>query len=105
LIPFLTTDKTTHRDWIYGYRSGQQLIRGDKVMLDGFDKWWDVSSTPEDLISFKQIKDWNSVSAEHRKQKEELEAILPRFNNYATEYNGPGGNGTPKFKNTIKQNR
>ncbi len=105
LMPFLTTDKTTHRDWIYGYRAGQQLIRGDKVMLDGFGKWWDVSSTPEDLISFRQITDWSKVSDEHRKEKKELEAILPRFDNYATEYNGPGGTGVPKFKNTIKKNQ
>jgi arylsulfatase A-like enzyme len=44
LMPSLMTEQTEHRDWIYGYSRGEQIIRGDKVMKDGKDKWWDVSA-------------------------------------------------------------
>ncbi len=91
LIPFLTTDVTTHRDWVYSYKSAQQMIRGDKVLRDGNGKWYDVSEYPDDLISFPVIKDWSTVSAEHRAERDELEAILPRFDLHESEHNGPGG--------------
>lgn len=83
--PYLTTDKDDHRDWIYAYRGGMQLIRGKKVMKDGFDKWWDVENLPDDLISFPQIKDWETVSAAHRAERDELQKIMPKFDNHDTE--------------------
>jgi len=84
LVPFLFADKPTHRDWIYGYRGGEQIIRGSKVLKDGRDKWWDVSSEPSDLISFSQIKDWKNVSAAHRAERDKLKRILPRFDLHAS---------------------
>ncbi|MFC7337301.1 sulfatase-like hydrolase/transferase [Haloferula chungangensis] len=90
LYPFLFTEKSTHRDWIYAYRGKDQLIRGSKVMRDGFGKWWDVSSEPDDLISFAQITDWNAVGEQHRHERSKLEAILPRFDLWESEHDAPG---------------
>ncbi|WP_111708262.1 sulfatase-like hydrolase/transferase [Lutibacter citreus] len=87
--PYLTTDKKEHRKWIYAYKSGTQLIRGKKVLKDGTNKWFDVSETPSDLISFNQIKDWKTVSEDLKKEKNELTKILPRFDLFATAPNGP----------------
>ncbi len=86
LWPFLTTSKAGHRDWIYAYKSDKQMIRGHKVLRDGYGKWWDVENTPADLISFKQIKDWGQVSEAHRDERDKLNSILPRFDNYHTEH-------------------
>ncbi len=86
LWSFLTTDKETHRDWIYCYKNEKQLIRGDLVLKDGAGKWWDVSKTPADLITFPEITDWSSVSAAHRQERDELLAIQPRYANYETEH-------------------
>ncbi|WOO40667.1 sulfatase-like hydrolase/transferase [Rubellicoccus peritrichatus] len=86
LWPYLTSDQEKHRDWIYAYKSDKQLIRGDKVMLDGYGKWWDVSETPDDLISFAQITDWETASPEHRAERDRLSAILPDYDNYHTEH-------------------
>ena len=36
MIPFLTNKNEGHRDFIYSYRSGCQMIRGDKVLRDGY---------------------------------------------------------------------
>lgn len=90
LVPFLFSDTTTHRDWIYGYRDDQQIIRGKKVMRDGRGKWWNVNSTPEDLISFPMIKDWSKVSESHRLERDQLTSILPRFSQSAHGKNAPG---------------
>jgi membrane-anchored protein YejM (alkaline phosphatase superfamily) len=79
LVPFLFSDKPTHRDWLYGYWDDKQIIRGMKVLRDGRGKWWDVEKTPDDLISFPQITDWSKVSSAHRAERDQLEAILPRF--------------------------
>jgi arylsulfatase A-like enzyme len=79
LVPFLFSDKPAHRDWLYGYLDSKQIIRGTKVMRDGRGKWWDVEETPDDLISFAEIKDWDAVSSAHRAERDNLQAILPRF--------------------------
>jgi len=86
LWPYLTSDATVHREWIYAYRGEKQLIRGDKVMRDGNEKWWDVAKTPDDLISFQQIKDWETVSPEHRAQRDRLKSILPKYDVHAKEH-------------------
>ena len=87
--PYLTDTNATHRDWIYAYKSALQLIRGNLVLKDGNDKWWDVSSIPADLISFPEITDWNAVSQGHRDERDMLQTILPRFDNYALERDPP----------------
>ncbi|QEG02637.1 Arylsulfatase [Stieleria maiorica] len=92
LVPFLFGDKTSHREWLYGYKDNEQIIRGTKVMRDGRGKWWDVENTPEDLISFPQITDWDAVSADHRAEREKLLAILPHFEQKAHGKNAPGAN-------------
>lgn len=79
LVPFLFGDQPQHREWLYGYRDNEQVIRGSKVMRDGRGKWWDVENTPDDLISFPQINDWKAVSDEHRDERDKLLAVLPRF--------------------------
>lgn len=90
LVPFLFTDKPSHRDWVYAYQGPKQLIRGMHVLRDGFGRWWDVTTTPKDLISFPRITNWNSVSEAHRAERRKLEAILPRFDKHATEHDAPG---------------
>ncbi|QDV47441.1 Arylsulfatase [Stieleria neptunia] len=79
LVPFLFGDQQQHREWLYGYKDNEQIIRGSKVMRDGRGKWWDVEQTPDDLISFPEIKDWTTVSDEHRAPRDKLLAVLPRF--------------------------
>jgi len=103
LVPFLYTDKPKHRDWIYGYKEGQQLIRGSKVMKDGFDRWWDVTADPGDLISFPKITNWDDVSHEHHTEREMLNEVLPRFDLFDTEPDAPGVNlPRPVNKNKRK---
>ncbi|MBX2823452.1 MAG: sulfatase-like hydrolase/transferase [Gammaproteobacteria bacterium] len=89
LWPFLMTQQSKHHDWIYSFRSDKQMIRGTHVLLDGNGKWWDVKELPEDHTSFPEITDWNQVSEVHRQQRVELEALLPQFDLYATEYDAP----------------
>ncbi|MCL7762573.1 sulfatase-like hydrolase/transferase [Polaribacter sp. Z014] len=89
LLPFLTTNKKEHREWIYGYKDGQQIIRSKNVLKDGFDKWYDVSSTPSDLISYPVIKDWSAVSKDLKNEKAALEKVLPQFNTFKTARHGP----------------
>jgi hypothetical protein len=89
LVPFLFGDRGTHREWIYGYKDKEQIIRGTKVMRDGRGKWWDVEATPDDLISFPQVSDWSKVSAAHRAERDRLEAILPRFDQQTHGKNAP----------------
>lgn len=95
LWPYLTTDKKDHRDYIYSYRSLHTIIRGHKVLKDGRNKWYDVSKTPADLISYPQIKDWSKVSKAHRAEKAKLNKILPKYDKYKTERNGPTGTFMP----------
>lgn len=91
LMPFLTTEKKTHRDWIYAYHEEKTLIRGDLVMKDGNGVWYDVSQYPEDLISFPKINDWNSVSEAHRQERDKLQSVIPQFDKHATEHDAPKG--------------
>ncbi|MBB6429839.1 sulfatase-like hydrolase/transferase [Algisphaera agarilytica] len=87
---FLTTDQADHRDWVYSYKGALQLIRGKHVLKDGYDKWWDVSEIPDDLISFPQIKDWSKVSDAHRAERDLfVNDIMPRYDNHATERDAP----------------
>jgi len=89
LWPYLTTKTTKHRDWIYAYRKDAQLIRGEKVMKDGKDNWYDVSGSPDDLISFPKITDWGKVSEVHRAERKKLEEVLPRFDLHDKEHDAP----------------
>ncbi|WP_166521583.1 sulfatase-like hydrolase/transferase [Zobellia amurskyensis] len=89
LIPFLTTDKKTHREWIYGYHKETQIVRGNLVLKDGNNVWYDVSETPEDLISFPKITDWNKVSEAHRKERDNLLKTILKFNIHETEHDAP----------------
>ncbi|MBK1832833.1 family 16 glycoside hydrolase [Roseibacillus ishigakijimensis] len=90
LVPFLYGEEEQHRDWIYAYYFGKQLIRGHKVMKDARDKWWDVSAVPGDLISFPEITDWKQISPAHRTERARLEAILPSFDLYESAHDAPG---------------
>ncbi|CAM3334983.1 sulfatase-like hydrolase/transferase [Zobellia roscoffensis] len=101
LIPFLTTDKTTHREWIYGYHKETQIIRGNLVLKDGNNVWYDVSETPYDLISFPKIKDWSQVSVAHRKERDKLLKTIPTFNLHETQHDAPT-NGIVKI-NPLKK--
>lgn len=94
LVPFLTTNKEKHRDWLYGYHKEKTIIRGDLVMKDGNNVWYDVSTYPDDLISFPKIKDWTKVSEAHREERDKLKMIIPKFDNHSTEHDAPiGGHG------------
>lgn len=89
MMPVLTTNQVTHREWIYGYKGRMQLIRGTKVLKDGTDKWYDVRKTPSDLISYPEIKDWSSADKELKKEKKTLDEVLPKFDAYDKSPNGP----------------
>ncbi|MEM1108935.1 MAG: sulfatase-like hydrolase/transferase [Planctomycetota bacterium] len=91
--PYLTTDQAEFRDYIYAYKKDMQLVRGDLVLKDGNDKWWDVSRSPDDLISYPQITDWSRVSPAHRAERDRLvNDVLPSYDNYATERDAPPAN-------------
>jgi arylsulfatase A-like enzyme len=89
LIPFLTTKKKKHREWIYAYHKETQIVRGDLVMKDGNNVWYDVSKIPSDLISFPKIKDWSTVSKAHRKERDELLDIIPQYDLHKTAHDAP----------------
>ena len=89
MLPFLTTEKKEHRDWIYAYNQHMQLIRGKNVLIDGKGTTYDVSEYPDDLISFPVISDWSGVPEEHKKEHRKLKAILPRFDFHATAHDAP----------------
>ena len=90
MVPFLFGDAPEHREWLYGYKDAEQIIRGKKVLRDGRGKWWDVEGTPADLISFPEITDWQTVSAAHRAERDKLLAVLPRFDQGTHGKHGPG---------------
>ncbi|NIJ45936.1 arylsulfatase A-like enzyme [Wenyingzhuangia heitensis] len=100
LWPFLTTKQKEHREWIYGYKDGQQIIRSKSVLKDGFNKWYDVSNTPSDLISYPKINNWNDASKELKEEKAALEKILPQFNTFKTAQHGPL---TEKHKKQVEE--
>jgi arylsulfatase A-like enzyme len=89
LVPFLSTPKPAHRQWIYGYSGPEQIIRGTNVMRDGKGKWWDVQRYPEDLIGFPQITNWSKVSEAHRTERAKLEQIMPKFDLHAMQHDAP----------------
>ncbi|WP_252729820.1 sulfatase-like hydrolase/transferase [Zobellia uliginosa] len=101
LIPFLTTYQTTHREWVYGYHKETQIVGGNLVLKDGNNVWYDVSETPDDLISFPKIKDWSQVSVAHRKERDKLLKTIPTFNLHETQHDAPT-NGIGKI-NPLKK--
>ncbi|NVK23939.1 MAG: sulfatase-like hydrolase/transferase [Gammaproteobacteria bacterium] len=86
LWPYLTTNKTHHRDWIYAYKKDKTLIRGFYVMKDGNGDWWDVQNTPDDLDSYQQITDWSAVSERHRQEQKALLKVLPKYDVYHQQH-------------------
>ncbi|MDZ8118772.1 sulfatase-like hydrolase/transferase [Pontiella agarivorans] len=102
LVPFLFTNKSEHRKWIYSYRGSEQLIRGKNVMKDGRGRWWDVSSEPDDLISFTEIKNWGRVGEVYREEHAMLQDMLPKFDLYFDEHGAPGVDDKPSPKNLKK---
>ncbi|MDC0584617.1 sulfatase-like hydrolase/transferase [Bacteroidales bacterium] len=91
LIPFLTTKKPEHREWIYSYHKHMQLIRGKNVLIDGKGTMYDVSKYPDDLISFPVIKDMSTMSKAYQKEEDALRAILPKFSVENNGRNAPKG--------------
>ncbi|NIJ44876.1 arylsulfatase A-like enzyme [Wenyingzhuangia heitensis] len=91
LLPFLTTNQKQHREWIYGYHMDKTIIRGNLVLKGGNGKWYDVSKTPDDLISFPVITDWSKVSQAHRNERDQLNKILPNYDLHATQHDAPKG--------------
>ena len=57
---------------------------------NGKDKWWDVSQTPEDLISFREITDWSAEPSEFLEERNQLVEIIKPFDVHATHYHAPG---------------
>lgn len=100
LWPYLMTDKTEHRDWVYSYRGPMQLIRGEHVMLDGNGAWWDVSNEPDDLISYTPIKAWGNVLETQREERESLIKAIQPYDLHATAHDAPG---TPPKKKKNKK--
>jgi len=90
LWPYLMTDVSDHRQWIYGYKGAEQFIRGQYVMKDGWGNWYDVTQEPDDLISYTPIKDWGKVSGTHRQERERLEEAMVPFDLHATDHDAPG---------------
>ncbi len=103
LIPFLTTKETKHRDFCYSYKSNYQMIRGEEVMCDGVDRWYDVREYPSDLISFPQITDWSKATESMRKEKAMLIEKMKEYNLYDTAHDGPGGIFKPSSKGSTKK--
>lgn len=88
--PWLTTEQRQHRDWIYCYSSHMQLVRGLQVMKDGRGKWWDVTETPDDLISFRQITNWRAESPSFRAERKRLLDVIKPFDLHGSEHDAPG---------------
>ncbi|MDV7187995.1 sulfatase-like hydrolase/transferase [Lutibacter sp. TH_r2] len=89
LIPFLTTNQTEHREYIYTYHMEKQLIRSKNVLIDGNGKTYNVSEYPENLISFPVIKNLENGTKEQKKEYKMLKSILPKFDLHATEHDAP----------------
>lgn len=90
LVPFLFTDQPAHRDWLYSYKKGKQMVRGTRVMKDGEGVWWDVSHMPADLISFREITDWERESVEFREERDRLLQTIQPFDLHETAHDAPG---------------
>lgn len=89
LWPYLMSKQNDHRDWIYSYRHERQLIRGELILRDGDNKWWNVETLPDDHTAFSQIKNWGTVSERHREEHKKLQTLLPKLDLYATEHDAP----------------
>lgn len=103
LWPYLTTDETKHRNWIYAYRKDQQLIRGFNVLKDGNGTWWDVSKQADDFESFPIIKSWETVSEKHKEERDKLLEILPVYATHDTAHDAPGFKSNKKVKSKKKK--
>jgi hypothetical protein len=102
--PWLSTDQSKHRDWIYSYSQHMQLVRGTHVLKDGLNKWWDVTETPKDLISFRQITNWEGEPKSLRLERDRLLETIKPFDLHATEHDAPGTpSGEKKLKGTGKK--
>ncbi len=101
LLPFLTTKTTEHRDFVYSYRSGCQMIRGVRLLRDGYGDWFDVSQEQPDLNSYPQIKTWKGASAEVIAERDMLEKQMKEYDLYATKRNGPGGTSVPQGRKAL----
>lgn len=93
LVPYLFTHKKSHRKWVYSYQKDTQLVRGKFVMKDGKDRWWDISKTPNDLISYRQIKNWDQESEVYRQERNQLLKEITPFNMYYKEFHAPSYDG------------
>ncbi|WP_158968002.1 sulfatase-like hydrolase/transferase [Paraglaciecola sp. L3A3] len=89
LMPFLTSTKPNHRDWIYAYHKDQQLIRSKNLLIDGSGKLYDTTEHPDDLISFPVIKEINNASDAIKKEHKLLQSVLPRFDLHHSEHDAP----------------
>lgn len=86
LVPYLFSEQDQHRDHLYAYKKHMQLVRGHHVLMDGRGTWWDVSESPNDLISFPVIKDWSKVSPAHRAERDRLLKTIKPFDKHETEF-------------------
>ncbi|SDX89574.1 Arylsulfatase A [Lutibacter oricola] len=102
LWPYLTTSTKKHREWIYSYKKGMQLIRGFNVMKDGEGTWYNVAEDADDLVSFPKIKDWSKMSKVHLDERDQLNTILPKYNLHATAHDAPGYIDKKKLKKNKK---
>jgi arylsulfatase A-like enzyme len=89
LMPFLTTAKPEHRNWIYAYHKDLQLIRSKNVLIDGSGKTYDVTTYPDDLISFPVVKNTNSMSQKLKSEYQTLQTVLPRFDLHSSAHDAP----------------
>lgn len=90
LVPYLFGDEKVHREWLYTFRGPEQLVRGDRLLKDGNDDWWDITNDPEDLTSYKEVSDWQDVPESLRNEKQVLIEVLPEYDLYYDAYNAPG---------------
>lgn len=96
LVPFLFGEAKEHRDWLFTFRGPELLVRNQRLLKDGRDKWWNITNQPADLTSFIQIEDWNQMLEIYRAGREELLEVLPEYDLYFDEYNQPGVTQEPK---------
>ena len=104
LYKYLFTNVAKHREYIYSYQRSSQLVRGSYVLRDGQGNWYDITTDPADLISFKLITDWDAVSEAHRVERDKLLAVLPPFSQEESGLNAPAtGYPTPDPMGFLSQ--
>lgn len=89
LWSYLMTNETQHRKWVYSYSHEKQMIRGQFVLRDGHNKWWDVSNLPADHTSFPQIKKWTAVSERHILERAKLLKQAAELDLYESAHDAP----------------